>query len=268
MKKIYQVAIAGGLVASTFVVTQQVFGADPPTQSAFVPVVPCRLVDTRPDSQVGPRSTPLGPTEGMPVSVWGSNGECTIPLTATGIAMNVTAVGGTEPSFLTLWPTDAAGRPRTSNLNWVPGSAPTPNKVDVKLAADNGKFSMFNLNGSVDVIADVVGYYEPIAPGPVGPQGPAGPLGIVTIVDVPITVVPSAGSGSNGNATAICPPGQRVISGGVENPIGQALNTRSSRPSPESGTNPTGWFGDVRSPDNLAGVAGVKVYALCVAATS
>jgi hypothetical protein len=267
MNKIYQVAIAGGLVASTFVVTQQVFGADPPTQSAFVPVVPCRLMDTRPSTQVGPRSTPLGATEALPVAVWGPNGNCNIPTSATAISMNVTAVGGTAPSFLTLWPTDAAQRPETSNLNWVPGSAPSPNKVDVKLAA-NGKFSVYNVAGTVDVVADVVGYYEPVAPGPVGPQGPAGPLGIVTIVDVPITVVPSVGNGSNGNATAICPPGQRVISGGVENPIGQALNTRSSRPSPESGTNPTGWFGDVRSPDNLAGVAGVKVYALCVAATS
>lgn len=268
MKKIYQVAIAGGLVASTFVVTQQVFGADPPTQSAFVPVVPCRLLDTRPSTQVGPRSTPLGPTEALPVAVWGTNGNCDIPSTATGIAMNVTAVGGTQPSFLTLWPTDAAQRPGTSNLNWVPGSAPSPNKVDVKLAA-NGKFSVFNVAGTVDVVADVVGYYEPVAPGPVGPQGPAGPLGVVTIVTAPIAIaLNSGGGGTNGSNIANCPPGMRVIAGGVENPVGQALNTRSSRPQPASGTNPTGWFGDVRSPDINTEGQTATVYAMCVDATS
>ena len=45
-----------------------------------------------------------------------------------------------------------------SNLNWVPGAPPTPNKVDVKLSAD-GWIDLFNLAGQVSVLADVVGYY-------------------------------------------------------------------------------------------------------------
>src|SRR6476660_927594 len=48
--------------------------------------------------------------------------------------------------------------PLASNVLWVPGSPPTPNKVDVKLSAD-GNINLFNLNGSVSVLADVVGYY-------------------------------------------------------------------------------------------------------------
>ena len=40
----------------------------------------------------------------------------------------------------------------------MPGSPPTPNKVDTKLSAD-GKINLFNLTGSVSVLADVVGYY-------------------------------------------------------------------------------------------------------------
>lgn len=71
--------------------------------------------------------------------------------------MNVTTVNGTVGSFLTLWPADAT-RPTASNLNWVAGSPATPNKVDVKLSAD-GKVSIFNLTGTVDVIADIVGFY-------------------------------------------------------------------------------------------------------------
>jgi hypothetical protein len=87
-----------------------------------------------------------------------SNGNCTIPPDATAVAMNVTAVNGTAGSFLTIWPSDIA-RPLASSLNWVPGSPPTPNKVDVKLSG-NGMIGMFNNAGSVDLLADVVGYYQ------------------------------------------------------------------------------------------------------------
>ena len=123
----------------------------------FVPITPCRLFDTRPATQVGPRGTPLGSAETFTQPVVGANGDCNIPAAATAIAMNVTTVNGSIGSFLTLWPADAT-RPTASNLNWVAGSPATPNKVDVKLSAD-GKVSIFNLTGTVDVIADVVGFY-------------------------------------------------------------------------------------------------------------
>ena len=127
-------------------------------RAAFFPITPCRLFDIRPaPSQVGPRSTPLGPHEIYTVPVTGVNGNCNIPADATGVAMNVTAVGGTAASYLTIWPSDAA-QPLASNLNWVPGSPPTPNKVDVKLAA-TGQISLYNDVGNVSVLADVVGYY-------------------------------------------------------------------------------------------------------------
>ncbi|MCU1358999.1 MAG: hypothetical protein JWN99_288 [Ilumatobacteraceae bacterium] len=87
----------------------------------------------------------------------GPNGNCTIPLDAVGVAFNVTAVNGTAGSFLTVSPSDAT-RPLASNLNWVAGAPATPNKIDVKLSSD-GKASFFNNTGTVDVIADIVGYY-------------------------------------------------------------------------------------------------------------
>jgi hypothetical protein len=49
-------------------------------------------------------------------------------------------------------------RPGTANLNWVAGSPPTPNKVDVRLGT-NGSVRMYNFTGSVDVVIDVFGYY-------------------------------------------------------------------------------------------------------------
>lgn len=137
------------------------FGADaaPAEEPAvYVAVPPCRLVDTRPESQVGPRATPLQADETHTQQVTGANGDCTIPAGAKGVSLNVTAVGPTAPSFMTLFP--AGGDvPVASNLNYLPGSAPTPNKVDVKLS-DDGAIDVYNLDGTVDLIIDVSGYYS------------------------------------------------------------------------------------------------------------
>jgi hypothetical protein len=126
-------------------------------RDVFVPITPCRLLDTRAASQVGPRATPIGASETYTQTVRGTNGNCTISPDAIAVAMNVTVVDGTAGSFLTIWPADAA-KPLASSLNWQAGQAATPNKVDVRLSAD-GKVSFFNLGGTVNVIADVVGYY-------------------------------------------------------------------------------------------------------------
>jgi len=123
----------------------------------FVPVVPCRLFDTRAAAPVGPRTSPLGVGDVYTQAVTGSIGNCTIPAEATAVAMNVTTVNATATSFLTLWPADTA-QPLASNLNWIANSPATPNKVDVKLSAD-GKIKLFNNGGTVDVLADIVGYY-------------------------------------------------------------------------------------------------------------
>jgi hypothetical protein len=128
--------------------------------SSFVPITPCRLVDTRPGTiHVGARATPIGANEAVTFAVWGTNGNCTIPNSATGIATNTTAVNPTASSFLTVYPADASPRPAASNLNTVAGAAPTPNQVTVGLSA-TGAIDVYNLTGTVDVIVDIVGYYQ------------------------------------------------------------------------------------------------------------
>ena len=148
-------AVAVSLGAGGLAITNA--ASAPGGRSAFVPITPCRLFDTRSDSSVGARKTPLIVGESFVQQVTGTNGNCTIPLDAVGIAFNVTAVNGTSASYLTVWPSDAP-RPLASNLNWIAGAPATPNKVDVKLSGD-GKASFFNNAGTVDVIADIVGYY-------------------------------------------------------------------------------------------------------------
>jgi len=89
--------------------------------------------------------------------VLGANGQCTLPLDANAVTMNVTAVNPTDASYLTVFPADAE-RPLASSVNWVAQQGATPNAVTSDISAD-GRVSFFNNAGSVDVIADIVGYF-------------------------------------------------------------------------------------------------------------
>ncbi|HWL45802.1 MAG TPA: hypothetical protein VNQ73_22865 [Ilumatobacter sp.] len=87
----------------------------------------------------------------------GEAGNCSLPSAATALTLNVTAVDATDATYLALYPA-GADAPDASHLNPRPGAAPTPNAVTVALGAD-GRFSVYNRFGAVDVIVDVVGYY-------------------------------------------------------------------------------------------------------------
>ena len=135
-----------------------VSATSPSSAATFVPIVACRVLDTRPSFQVGPRSTPLGVEETITVLATGDTGECTaVPATATGVVLNVTATDASQATYLTIWET-GQGRPNASSLNPVPGQPPTPNAVTTGIDGD-GNFDIYNLDGQVDVIVDIVGYY-------------------------------------------------------------------------------------------------------------
>ena len=168
-------ALLAAGVTTAIGVAQQV-GAGPSVASTFTPITPCRLVDTRPAPDlVGSRSTPLGVGETATFAVWGTNGNCTIPATATGVAMNATAVSPTAAGFVTIFPADDA-LPTTSNLNFIAGSPPTPNQVTVGLST-TGAIRAFNKFGTVALIIDIVGYYSAATSGPAGPTGATGASG-------------------------------------------------------------------------------------------
>jgi hypothetical protein len=142
---------AGGLMTATAV-------GNNGTRSVFVAITPCRVMDTRPAPQtVGPRATPIGGGETHTIAITGTNGNCTVPADATGVSLNVTATNPSADSFITVFPADAP-RPVASSLNFVGAQPPVPNAVTVDLSAD-GKVSFYNNTGTVDVLADIVGYY-------------------------------------------------------------------------------------------------------------
>ena len=130
------------------------------TSSTYVPMVPCRLFDTRPAPfTVGDRMTPLGPDETLTQQVTGDVGNCSVPADAVSVAINITAVDGTAPSFLTVTPA-GGDLPIASTVNWLPGEGPAPNQIDATLSA-GGAIDVYNAFGTVHVIGDVVGYSTP-----------------------------------------------------------------------------------------------------------
>ena len=89
------VAVAGFIGTGVVVAEAATSSSDGGT--VLVPMVPCRLFDTRPDG-VGNRLSPLRSNETMLQQVTGANGNCMIPTDATGVSLNVTRSMAPSPA--------------------------------------------------------------------------------------------------------------------------------------------------------------------------
>jgi len=87
------------------------------------------------------------------LQVTGSGG---VPTVASAVVLNVTVTQPTGGGYITVYP-DGVPRPTASSLNFSPGWTGA-NSVTVKVGA-NGKVDFYSPNGSVQLIADVFGYY-------------------------------------------------------------------------------------------------------------
>jgi hypothetical protein len=134
----------------------------PPPGSVFTGIAPTRICDTRP-FQPGVLSNQcngqgigavLGAGQTMVVQV--ASAGAVVPAGATAVVVNVTAIGTTAPSFLTVWPSNVAP-PNASDLNWAAGQ--TASNLVVAQLSPTGQLSVFNHAGATNVIVDVVGYY-------------------------------------------------------------------------------------------------------------
>ncbi|MFJ9737707.1 N-acetylmuramoyl-L-alanine amidase, partial [Streptomyces sp. NPDC101166] len=133
--------------ASDVTLTQPVV---PPT-GTLVPVAPTRIMDTR--SGTGVPRAKVGPGGTVGLQVAGTDG---VPASGvTAVVMNVTATAATASSFVTVHP-DGVTRPSASNLNFTAGET-IPNLVVVPVV--DGKVDFYNRYGSVDLIADLTGYF-------------------------------------------------------------------------------------------------------------
>ena len=72
---------------------------------------------------------------------------------------NVTVADSTEESLVVVYPGDV-DRPNASNINFQAHQI-VPNLVTVGLAPD-GSTKIFNEQGAVNIVADVVGFFAPL----------------------------------------------------------------------------------------------------------
>jgi hypothetical protein len=147
--------------------------------SAYHPLTPFRILDTRSGSCIQCGSGALLPSGTMTLQVTGytdpSSGE-SVPSSATAVALNVTAVSGSAGSFIGVYPA-GTGRPDSSNLNFD-AQTNTANLVVVALGP-TGAVDLYNSLGAVDVVADVEGYFT----APAGTQGQFHPIAPLRVCD-------------------------------------------------------------------------------------
>jgi len=108
--------------------------------SSLVTVVPNRVFDSRTNGN--------GPVQAGSSAHVFAGGTHSLDGEA-GAVVNVTAVGATQPTFLTVWPDDGSPQPPTSDLNVAAGQT-VPNLT----FAGNVGFKVFNSAGAVDVVVD------------------------------------------------------------------------------------------------------------------
>jgi hypothetical protein len=124
------------------------------TAGAYVPLTPARITDTRPGSGQANSGATLGSGDSLAVQVTGEGG---VPSSGVAAALlNVTVTDTTADSYLTVYP-EGATPPLASNLNWGAGGT-VANRVVVPVSA-TGQISVYNDQGSTDVVVDVNGYF-------------------------------------------------------------------------------------------------------------
>ena len=146
---------------------------DDPASYVYVPMTPCRLVDTRIDN---------GTSFGAPSLVAGqqrvfqlANSSCNLPGTALAnggaVSLNVTAVPiADEPiSYLTVWGTSSTEPqpPLISTLN-VPNPTTTANAAIVTINPGTSQSVSVYTTNSTDLVLDITGYFAPASSSPAG----------------------------------------------------------------------------------------------------
>ena len=163
------------------------------TGSTFHPVTPARLLDSR--TPTGGWGAPLVAGAPRQLTVVGSAG---IPVDATAVTLSVTATDTTKHTYLRVQPTGSVA----SNSNIAINAGQTISNLVTTKVGTGGALTFTNNTGSINVVADVVGWYggpdgarfRPISPVRIldsrdGTGGSVGPWGQGTVRTVPASGV-------------------------------------------------------------------------------
>lgn len=150
---------------NTYGIGQVLLPAPPPvrapsTPSAYVPLVPTRVLDTRPSSPVGP-AVLVGthrPYDIVDLAVTDVGGVST---DATAVAINLTSVEAPLDGYIQVLPYLRSAYGSSSTMNIVVPQVARANFAIVPVGVD-GKISIYTVPGG-QLIVDLLGYFKPAA---------------------------------------------------------------------------------------------------------
>ena len=123
--------------------------------NAYYPLAPTRVLDTR--HGIGTATARVPGNGTVSVKLAGLYG---VPATgAAAVVLNVTVVNPSANGVITVYP-DGTALPTASNLNFLHGEN-RPNLVTVRVGSDGEVALHNNSTGTVDLVADLEGYYAP-----------------------------------------------------------------------------------------------------------
>jgi hypothetical protein len=173
----------------------------PGAAAGYVPLSPTRVMDTR----IGTGSVPAAPLVGGHTVDLTVAGVAGVPADALAVVMNVTGTDVTGITHLRVYPAPGAEEdqapPVVSNVNLRPGRD-QPNLVTVRVG-DGGKVRFYTPAASVDVIADLVGYYSATGDNGFVPLSPT--RAIDTRINLGIAGYLHAGSTTNARLAGVGP---------------------------------------------------------------
>ncbi len=123
-----------------------------PTALQFIAVTPCRLMDTRTNSD------PIQGNTSRDFTV-PQLGGCNIPTTAAAYSLNVTVVPPGPLGYLTIWPTGGS-QPNVSTLNSYDGRVKA--NAAIVPAGSQGAVSVY-VSDTTDLVLDIDGYFAPVS---------------------------------------------------------------------------------------------------------
>jgi hypothetical protein len=134
------------------------------TADAYQPITPTRVLDTRKGTGTGGKIAKIAAGGSVTLKI-GGNG--TVPASTTAVQLNITAVNGTHSGNISADPGTSTSI-ASSNLNYGPNQTIANSAIVPlgELSTDSGELTLTNSSsGTVDLVADVSGYYEAAANG-------------------------------------------------------------------------------------------------------
>jgi len=124
--------------------------------TAFRPLTPCRILDTRNLSGANAGGPALAPGE---IRLYKALGRCGIAEASTALSVNATVTGAGAAGELILFPGDLSSPPAVGTVSFQANQTRANNAI-LKLPA-NGLFNVFkNSPGPVHFILDVNGAFQ------------------------------------------------------------------------------------------------------------